>query len=147
MEKVEGSKLVVIPVRAYYSCMYCKYYEHSMVRSGLDPLYAYNCRHPKIKDNVMYFNPHHGNLNGSDVTPDWCPVEITGTNNPNEIPDLNNNTYAHFVDDNNVIHGDLNDEEIKHEFVDGKLKWFVDYENEKVYLHPVYYIDMNKNRF
>lgn len=141
MEKSEGSKLVVIPVRAYYSCRECKHYDHHMVRSGFDPVYAYDCRHPKIKNNVMYFNPLHGNLNGSDETPDWCPVEIKGTDNPNEIPELHTNKYYHFVDDNNVIHGDLNDDEIKHIFVDGILKWYVDYEDERVWLHPVYLLN------
>lgn len=46
---------------------------------------------------------------------------------------------SHFIDDKGVIHGDANDEAIKHEFDDGHLKWFVEYEDERVYLSPVQY--------
>ena len=46
---------------------------------------------------------------------------------------------SHFIDKNGVIHGEANDEYIKHYFDNGYLKWFVDYEDERVYLTPVQY--------
>jgi len=43
--------------------------------------------------------------------------------------------FTHFEDNNGVSHGGLNDDAIKHIFDEGVLKWYVDYEDERVYLN------------
>lgn len=61
----------IIPLSVYKSCSDCVYHKSQLWRSGRDPEYTHNCMHP---DSMKQYRGHLGNLNGSAVTPDWCPV-------------------------------------------------------------------------
>jgi len=66
------------PKKPHLTCSYCKEYTHDMMRSGMEPLYSDNCRHPDLELNVALSGGFtSGNLPrdiyGTLVTPDWCP--------------------------------------------------------------------------
>lgn len=74
----EGPELVTIPATTYYSCRYCKFYEHGMIKSGMHPLFRDNCSHEKAPVSAgMVFGV--GNLM-EDNTPDWCPFKQLTSN-------------------------------------------------------------------
>lgn len=70
--KKEGPSKITIPAVTYNSCKMCRYYSYRMARSGLHPIYAGNCEHPTIKNNLSYYNPTYGNIEEG-KTPNWCP--------------------------------------------------------------------------
>ena len=60
---MQGSCIINIPSSSYRSCKNCDFYDRTMLKSGQNPIYKLNCKHP----NVLV-----GNLK-SDKTPSWCP--------------------------------------------------------------------------
>ena len=70
----DGPQEYTRPAETYKSCSGCSHYDRHMVRSGRDPLYVSNCKHPdlpmekKIGGGFM-----RGNLPNGYKTPDWCP--------------------------------------------------------------------------
>jgi uncharacterized protein YodC (DUF2158 family) len=79
MTRREGPTLIE---SSYQSCCGCKWWDHYMVRSGLDPIYENQCLHPDVKPefaaNLQVLGMagwSQGRFIGrSDYTPDWCPV-------------------------------------------------------------------------
>lgn len=73
----EGPTVVTIPPqpeRKYNTCSGCKWYDYHMTKSGRDPIYAKNCRHPTtISDLSKFGDLFRGNLYECKETPDWCP--------------------------------------------------------------------------
>jgi len=68
--KHEGYTVHIIPAREKKSCWGCKYYDFHMLKSGMRPEYARNCKHPDapyqgIDGNIPY---------DDDSTPEFCPV-------------------------------------------------------------------------
>ena len=64
-----------ITIPAYTTCNRCKFYEHHMFKSGMDPIYRDMCEHPEALCKGSMF---HGNLSSDPihhyvVTPEWCP--------------------------------------------------------------------------
>lgn len=83
MRNNEGYSDITIPAQKIRTCSGCKYYSHSMVKSGNDPIYANNCTHLDVaKNDAHYFSIFsvEGNLtenqSGYVVTPEWCPFLI-----------------------------------------------------------------------
>jgi hypothetical protein len=77
MEDIEqvGPKTEHIPAKTYQSCSGCKFYDYHMMRSGKNPLYALDCRHPEIQEQKKYDGMFGiGNLGSNREAPDWCPV-------------------------------------------------------------------------
>lgn len=62
------------------SCAGCRYLDCRMVRSGTDPIYEYNCKHPDVAicDSQVRWATGLSSLpryiGHSDETPSWCPV-------------------------------------------------------------------------
>lgn len=69
-----GPREVVIPEQRFYSCMGCKYYSHTMVRSGMHPIYSTTCKKLDTfgkevsEDDIVLENYRIG-----ERTPDCCP--------------------------------------------------------------------------
>lgn len=80
LKEQEGPKEEVVPEQRYMSCSGCKFLDHHMTRSGMDPIYANNCKHPKLPlDHQVSSLSMHGNLpnrRGQIHTPEWCPVRV-----------------------------------------------------------------------
>jgi hypothetical protein len=70
--QIEGPTNVVIPRQEYLSCRGCKHYEYAMRQSGRNPVYGHDCKHPKVKKDILKCVNPQGNLL-SNRTPDWCP--------------------------------------------------------------------------
>jgi hypothetical protein len=75
---MEGPKEVIIPEQKFLSCQSCDHYHHTMVKSGMHPIYKSDCRHPELPEKNLVFNFEHGNLSGTNIsgmveTPKWCP--------------------------------------------------------------------------
>jgi hypothetical protein len=70
----EGFTDITIPEQKFRSCSRCKFYSHSMVRSGNNPIYANHCTHTDFQGE-NFGMPHKltQTRNGYVVTPDWCP--------------------------------------------------------------------------
>lgn len=71
----EGPIETIIPETKILSCGRCKYHLHSMVKSGMNPIYKDNCNHPDLEQNLSFLQ---GNLNKHFLhniveTPNWCP--------------------------------------------------------------------------
>lgn len=73
-EKREGPKEVVIPEQRFLSCWGCVHYDHRMLKSGFNPIYADICEHPDLEPHMKYYMLE-GNLT-SNKTPEWCPCLI-----------------------------------------------------------------------
>lgn len=71
----EGPTIQNIPARSYLSCSGCKFYDHHMVRSGQEPIYANDCTHPNVPKEHKFTSWMRGNLGDSKETPEWCPLE------------------------------------------------------------------------
>lgn len=75
MKEQAGPRTITIPEQHYRTCQYCKYYKHTMMKSGSDPIYNNSCMHPSIKQPMFSV---HGNLHKNSAgvieTPEWCPV-------------------------------------------------------------------------
>ncbi len=69
-----GPRSLTIPQRQYQSCSGCKFYDYHMIRSGRDPIYARDCRHPNVPTEHKFNSWMRGNLGDNSDTPDWCPV-------------------------------------------------------------------------
>ncbi len=70
-----GPKEVTIPEQKFYSCISCRFYDHSMVRSGQHPVYETVCKAmssigEEIKEDEFIFSYY--NLYNN-KTPDCCP--------------------------------------------------------------------------
>ena len=72
MEK-EGYIINIIPEQKHKSCSGCKWFKHYMLKSGLDPIYAYNCDHEKASLNYS-MKGNLQNFGSKIITPDWCPI-------------------------------------------------------------------------
>ena len=66
-------------------------------------------------------------------------IDVCTALNKLNLPDVMPR-FSHFEDEKSIIHGTVNDEEIKHEFTkDGELRWYVDYKKERIYLKAIKY--------
>jgi hypothetical protein len=76
MNNNEGPHEVIIPSTRFTSCSGCKYFNRRLVKSGRNPIYASNCEHPEIREEVKRFG-FEGNLQENNLgiveTPNWCP--------------------------------------------------------------------------
>jgi len=74
-----GPETRKIPAEEYKSCRGCIFYETTLIKSGLNPLYAHNCNNLGLKTLDAFFDYKatfgRGNLKQEDKTPDWCPAE------------------------------------------------------------------------
>ncbi len=59
--KIEGPTEIIIPERKYLSCVGCKYYDQHLWKSGIYPIYKYNCLY---KENNIILE--------SNITPNNC---------------------------------------------------------------------------
>lgn len=46
---MKGPTKISIPAREELRCSGCEYFKHTLIRSGLDPIYYNNCIHPEIE--------------------------------------------------------------------------------------------------
>ena len=54
------------------SCIGCEFLNQSMVHSGRNPLYDYQCCNPAVNDGESYIcNSHEDSIIS---TPEWCPL-------------------------------------------------------------------------
>jgi hypothetical protein len=81
MELKEGPHLTVIPEKRYYSCWGCKYYQHQMIQSGMNPIYRESCTLMPDASTQMYSTIDGGK------TPDNCPF-LTQQKREDKINDI-----------------------------------------------------------
>ena len=91
MELNEGPQQVVIPEQRYWSCLACKYYEHRMIKSGINPKYESVCKKLDIygremgSDENQFFLFALDDLNSK--TPKQCPF-LKSTERDQKLNDL-----------------------------------------------------------
>lgn len=76
--KNNGPREVVIPEQRYMSCGGCKYYNHKMVRSGLQPEFVTFCNHPSFEEYANFFQKVRELSSPFQEmrTPEWCPFIV-----------------------------------------------------------------------
>lgn len=77
MEKNQqmGPQPVTVPEQKYNSCWGCMFFDHHMVKSGMDPIYSNTCTHADVpKEHKLSGSFFRGNLGEGKQTPEWCPV-------------------------------------------------------------------------
>lgn len=73
---MKGFIIVNVPAHNYNSCRHCDYYNHFMIRSGMNPVYGDNCDNPDLDEMHKLKGIFNGNLPLQDKTPNWCPFII-----------------------------------------------------------------------
>ncbi len=64
------NKGYTVVTETWKSCLGCDYHDHTMIRSGRNPLYHNRCQHPQWKDEFS----DRRVIGGTDYTPSWCPL-------------------------------------------------------------------------
>lgn len=74
---MSGPTKVVIPEQRFLSCRECDFYNYTMLKSGLSPIYGHFCSNPDIPEDKKRLSPLNWNGNlMDDKTPEWCPFLI-----------------------------------------------------------------------
>ena len=92
MEDKIGPHLTIIPEQRFYTCFGCKYYRHSMMQSGLNPLYETTCMKMNsqgdvLTDDKVLINIIPFKLGRDSETPPECPFlkEVIRNDNIDKI--------------------------------------------------------------
>lgn len=74
---MEGPRQVIIPEQRFLSCRECNFYNHTMLKSGFNPVYGHFCSNQNIPEEHKRLSMlnWYGNLM-DDKTPEWCPFLI-----------------------------------------------------------------------